>query len=184
MEGKVRFLSRNEYGKTLNGFVKAFDDTLDKEFMDEFYGDISEDGSCTGAINRNIIAAVELDGQLVTSAQCLFVKVMPRDKGHEAYYVPYIMGVCTLEEYRHRGYMDQVLTLMIDKLRADGYPWCFLLPVDTAIYRHLGFDTDWQLTDEELVHIYSDGDGLYTASAKRLNADYIEPVKIIGRKSD
>ena len=39
-------------------------------------------------------------------------------------------------------------------------------------------------TDEELIYIYADGDGLYTASAKTLNADSIEAVDILGRAAD
>lgn len=93
------------------------------------------------------------------------------------YKVPYIMGVCTLEQYRHQGFMDALMKLVIERLKSDGYPWCFLVAVDTAIYRHLGFTHDWKLTDEERDLLYAD-DGLDTASGRLLNADSIEPVRI------
>ncbi len=179
MEIITRFLEKNEYGLTVNGFLEAFGDSLDKEFMDEFYGEIT-DGKCTGTINRNEIAAVFCDGHPVSFAQYFMTEVVPVDKSLRAYYVPYIMGVCTLKEYRHRGFMDRALTLITDRLEEEGCPWCFLLPVDTAIYRHLGFNTDWLVTDEELKFLYADGDGLYTVSAKKLNSDFIEAVKIVG----
>lgn len=180
MEIITRFLKKNEYGLTLHGFVEAFGDTLDKEFMDEFYGAVAENGSCSGTINRNTIAAVFCDGQPVSFAQYFITEAAPTDKSCKAYCVPYIMGVCTLKEYRHRGFMDKALNLILERLKEEGYPWCFLLPVDTAIYRHLGFDTDWLVTDEELKLLYADGEGLYTASAKKLNSDFIENVKIVG----
>ena len=184
MEKKARFLNKNEYVLTKDIFVEAFNDTLDEPFMDEFYGKVRENGECSGTINNNVIAAVEEDGRIVASAQYFIVRVASKDKKSAEFKVPYIMGVCTAEDSRHRGYMDQNLRLIIDRLKKEGYPWCFLLPVDTAIYRHLGFNVDWTLTDEELIYIYADGDGLYTASAKTLNADSIEAVDILGRAAD
>lgn len=92
--------------------------------------------------------------------------------------VPYIMGVCTLPAYRHRGLMDRLMTLVIDRLRAEGYPWCFLIAVNKDIYRHLGFTYDWKLTERECELLYAD-DGLDTASGRLLNADHIENVTIV-----
>ena len=101
-----------------------------------------------------------------------------KDSNSRSYPVPYILGVCTTPAYRHRGYMDTMLTAIIERLKKEGYPWCFLAPVDTAIYRHLGFDTDWGLTLREQKLLYTDDDGIEIASAKLLNADHIEPVEI------
>ncbi len=178
-----RFLDRNEYSHIRDIIIEAFGN--DEEFNELFFGRINDDGSCAGTINRDEIVAVEVDGRIVASAQYMIVKVVPKDAceggSDKAYLVPYILCVCTTPAYRHRGYMDAMLTLIIERLKREGYPWCFLAPVDTAIYRHLGFDTDWGLTMEERRIIYADDEGLEMASAKLLNADHIEPVRICER---
>ena len=61
----------------------------------------------------------------------------------------YIAGVCTEPSYRHRGLMDEVMGLILERLRREGENWCFLLPVDLGIYRHLGFVHDFELRDED-----------------------------------
>lgn len=176
---ETRFLNKNEYALTYDIFLEAFDDG-DQEFLDMFYGELKPDGSCTGVINNNLIAAV-LDGKrVVASAQCMMVKVKTLDSEPGEMVIPYIMAVVTTKSYRHRGCMDSVLKLIIDRLTAEGYPWCFLVPVDTAIYRHLGFETDWKISLEELKSIYSDDEGLETASGRLLNGDKIDAVRVCG----
>ena len=178
MDIQARFLEKAEYGRTWEVFTEAFG-TEDKAFLNEFYGEIKADGSCTGTINCSVVAAIEADGRIVSSAQFIPVRVSPKNGG-ESYVVPYIMGVCTLKPYRHRGYMDKVLELILERLEKEKYPWCFLVPVDTAIYRHLGFTEDWHITEEELKRIYADGEGFETASAKRLQGNVFEPIEVIG----
>ncbi len=101
----------------------------------------------------------------------------------EAVPVHYIMGVATRRDCRHRGYMDRVMELVLSTLLAEGDPWCFLIAVDKAIYRHLGFDTHWELSPEEQELLYAD-EGLTDASARRLTADRIRiPDEIRTRKA-
>lgn len=176
---ETRFLNKNEYALTYDLFMEAFDDG-DKEFIDIFYGERKPDGSCTGVINNNLIAAVYDGRKLVASAQCTLVRVRTTDSNPRYLDIPYIMAVVTTKAYRHRGCMDSVLRLIIERLSQDGYPWCFLVPVDTAIYRHLGFTTDWKISLEELKSIYSDEEGLETASAKLLNGTCVDQVYVCG----
>lgn len=178
-ELETRFLNKNEYALTYELFLEAFDDG-DKEYLDAFYGELKTDGSCTGVINDNMIAAVFDGKRLVASAQCMLVSVRTCDSNPRNMDIPYIMAVATTRSYRHKGCMDRVLKLIIEKLKSEGYPWCFLVPVDTAIYRHLGFTTDWNINMEELKSIYSDDEGLETASGKLLNADKIDAVRVLG----
>ncbi len=178
-ELEARFLNVNEYGLTYDVFMEGFDDG-DQEFIDLFYGERKPDGSCTGVINNNVVAAVFDGERLVASAQCMLVKVETLGDNPKTYAVPYIMAVVTTKEYRHRGCMDMMLKLIIERIKKDGYPWCFLVPVDTAIYRHLGFNTDWKISLEELESIYSDDEGLETASGRLLNGDRIDKVRVCG----
>ena len=176
---EARFLNKNEYALTYDIFLEAFDDG-DQEFLDMFYGERKPDGSCTGVINNNMIAAVFDEKHLVASAQCMLVRVRTKEAAPRYMDIPYIMAVVTTKSYRHRGCMDSVLKLIIERLMTEGYPWCFLVPVDTAIYRHLGFVKDSRISLEELKSIYSDDEGLETASGKLLNGDKIDEVMVCG----
>lgn len=51
----------------------------------------------------------------------------------------YLVGVATRKERRHRGYMRQLLLQMMDDMRREKMPFCFLMPADEAIYRPFGF---------------------------------------------
>ncbi len=53
--------------------------------------------------------------------------------------VDYLVGVATRKERRHRGYMRQLLLRMMDDMRRERMPFCFLMPADEAIYRPFGF---------------------------------------------
>ncbi len=181
IEPQARFLDKSEYGRTWEVFTEAFG-TEEEAFLREFYGEMQPDGTCTGTINHSVIAAIEEDGKIVSSAQVMLAVISP-EGSRAGCEIPYIMGVCTLQGYRHRGYMDRVLQLLLDRIRRDGYPWCFLVPVDTAIYRHLGFVHDWQVTESELRHIYADGEGLEIASAKVFQENAFVPGRVIGARA-
>ena len=183
----IRFLTANEYADTASLFTECFG--FDGEFMEEFYGSRNADGCVSGVIKDGIIAAACDGSEHRAMVQVIYKTAVPVSCDSEAaagsrtieisgYKVPYIMGVCTLPEYRHRGLMDRLMNLVIDKLKADGYPWCFLIAVDKNIYRHLGFSYDWKLSDRECELLYAD-DGLDTASGRLLNADHIENVRIV-----
>ena len=181
------FLNKNEYCSTRSLFTECFGD--DEEFMGEFYGVCDEAGRCTGKVDDAVIAVIKDGDMPVAMVQYILVKAVSKDeerqskavdlstrKGKpdatdiygEASNIPYIMGVCTLPEYRHRGLMDKLMKAVIDRLEQERYPWCFLIAVDRNIYRHLGFIVDWKLSNREQELLYAD-DGLDTASAKLLS---------------
>lgn len=51
----------------------------------------------------------------------------------------YIVGVCTLEEYRRRGYMDSVLKKALEFMYKQGKPFTYLMPASEEIYKPYGF---------------------------------------------
>ena len=53
--------------------------------------------------------------------------------------VDYLVGVATRKDRRHRGYMRRLLLRMMEDMRVEGMPFCFLMPADEAIYRPFGF---------------------------------------------
>lgn len=57
----------------------------------------------------------------------------------ERWKVDYLVGVATRKDRRHRGYMRSLLNRMMEDMRNEGMPFCFLMPADEAIYRPFGF---------------------------------------------
>ena len=51
----------------------------------------------------------------------------------------YIVGVCTLKEYRRRGYMDAVLKKTLEFMYKQGKPFTYLMPASEEIYKPYGF---------------------------------------------
>lgn len=190
------FLNKNEYCSTRNLFTECFGN--DEEFMGEFYGVCDEAGRCTGKVDDAVIAVIKDGDMPVAMVQYILVKAVSRDAERQskavdlrarkemtdasdiyddASIIPYIMGVCTLPEYRHRGLMDKLMKSVIDRLEQERYPWCFLIAVDRNIYRHLGFIYDWKLSEREQELLYAD-DGLDTASAKLLSVRKLPDVSL------
>ena len=84
--------------------------------------------------------------------------------------VTYLLCIATDPACRHRGYMDRVMDLAEETLKAEGAPWCFLVAVDKEIYRHRGYVHDWPFRDEERELLAAEDD-LTDCSAKLLGED-------------
>lgn len=52
----------------------------------------------------------------------------------------YIVGVCTLEKYRRRGYMDNVLKCALRYMYGKSVPFAYLMPASEKIYKPYGFN--------------------------------------------
>ncbi len=165
----VRFLEKSEFLRTVPLFEQCFG--KDPEFEAEYYGD----DAVTGTVFRGRIAVLEKDGRI-----CSMVHLKPVTAHYDAAAdgkladstVPaaYLMCIATAPDCRHRGYMDRVMDLAEETLRAEGAPWCFLVAVDKAIYRHRGYVYDWPFRDEERELLAAEDD-LTDCSAKLLCAE-------------
>lgn len=51
----------------------------------------------------------------------------------------YLVGVATAGDYRHRGYMGRLIRRALSDLRAEGMPFCFLMPAREGLYEPYGF---------------------------------------------
>ena len=160
VEFMIRFLEKEEYFLTIPLFEACFGS--DPGFMRDYYGDEAHPGD----VFNGRIAVKEEDGRIVSMVHLKPVTAVYRkDAGGELKLpVTYIMGVSTLPDLRHRGYMDEVMGFVMDALQSEGAGWCFLIAVNKDIYRHLGFVYDWKLSDRELELLYAD-DGLEDATA-------------------
>lgn len=167
----ARFLKKEEYGLT-----RALNDLCfpDEAFSREYYEE--------GGILENRVVVKEMDGKVVAEAHLAPRKAWYRNTDGTEYAVDvdYILCVATAPAYRHRGYMDEVLELAISEMKKKGKPWTFLMPVDMAIYRHLGFTHDWTSNSDEAELLYAD-DGLSVCSARLLCAERFEVPERISR---
>lgn len=59
--------------------------------------------------------------------------------GWECREIPYIVGVATKQEYRHRGYMDRLLRAALNDMYENKMPFAFLMPANAAIYEPYQF---------------------------------------------
>lgn len=99
-------------------------------FLDWYYHDRCRD---------NVIVALYKDGQVVAMAH--LNPFMMRTKKGTCARVYYIYAVATAMEERHQGYMAAVLRKSVQLMEEEHTPFCFLLPVDEAIYQPFDFHT-------------------------------------------
>ena len=70
--------------------------------------------------------------------------------------ISYIVGVATRKEYRHRGYMRELLMHSFREMYQEKNPFTFLMPANPAIYEPFDFKyiyerDSWMLKDQERV---------------------------------
>ena len=172
----VRFLEKSEFRRTIPLFEQCFG--KDPEFEAEYYGDEAH----AGQVLQGRIAVLEEQGRIlsmvhlkpVLAEYCPAGETAVPAEGSPAARadipVTYLLCIATDPACRHRGYMDRVMDLAEETLRAEGAPWCFLVAVDKVIYRHRGYVYDWPFQDEERELLAADDD-LTDCSAKLLNAE-------------
>ena len=181
----VRFLEKSEFRRTIPLFEQCFG--KDPEFEAEYYGDEAH----AGQVLQGRIAVLEEQGRILSMvhlkpvlaeygpaefgpaewAEALSGRTAPGEgAAGAAVPVTYLLCIATDPACRHRGYMDRVMDLAEETLRAEGAPWCFLVAVDKEIYRHRGYVYDWPFQDEERELLAADDD-FTDCSAKLLNAE-------------
>ena len=194
----VRFLDKSEYVKTRPLAEQTFGN--EDGFLDDYYaegglishgriavceGEADERNADNGSADigndkdtyddsdsRHILSMVHIVPMLMTSADGVTVPAS------------YILCVATDPEYRHHGFMDAIFHMILPILKEEGDAYAFLCPVDTAIYRHLGFTIDWTF-DPVYTDLLLADDGLTVCSTCLLNAQsFSEPTEIRVRMDD
>ena len=155
----IRFLSPSEYSLTKPLAAECFAQTAD---LEAYYAADVQDSR---------IAVMEQDGDLLSMAQLRRFFLCRGDEAVPAWYVLY---VCTAEQHRRHGCMDAVLHFVLDTLRREGECFAFLVPVDPAIYAHLGFVHRWEFRPEERELLCAD-DGLNECFGCVLNGSDFAP---------
>ncbi len=189
---KVRFLEKSEFRKTIPLFEQCFG--KDPEFEAEYYGD----DAGTGTVYQGRIAVLEENGEIRSMVHLKPVTAVcgaasdskmsdgpavgspaPDDPAAERIVpVTYLLCIATDPACRHRGYMDRVMDLAEETLKAEGAPWCFLVAVDKEIYRHRGYVHDWPFRDEERELLAAEDD-LTDCSAKLLRAEQFQAPRVL-----
>ena len=155
----VRFLERSEYARTKALAAACFGSS---DELDEYYD---------RDIRDHRVAVLEDRGEVLSMAHLRRVLAAYENRTVPVWYILY---VCTAEGCRHRGYMDRVLRFVLRTLKEEGEAFTFLVPIDPAIYRHLGFTHAWRFREAERELLYAD-DGLTECDACLLNAEAFTP---------
>ena len=173
----VRFLQKEEYIKTRPLAELTFGN--EDGFLDDYYAD-------GGLISHGRIAVLESDaddgedkddasGSKRILSMVHIVPMMMTSADGVTVPASYLLCVATDKEYRHHGYMDAIFHMILPILKEEGDAYAFLCPVDTAIYRHLGFTIDWVFNPVYTDLLLAD-DGLTVCSACLLCAKaFAEP---------
>ena len=136
----------------------------DEDFASEYYG-------AGGEALKSRIAVSEREGSIVSMAQLVRRRAVYKDGSRLVWF---ITGVCTHPEMRHRGLMDEVMNYVLSELKKEGEEWCFLMPVDMSIYRHLGFVYDFRIRNSETLELLYADEGLELCSACLLCGESFE----------
>ena len=157
-----RFLKKDEYIKTRPLAELCFGN--EDGFLDDYYAP-------GGLISHGRIAVYEDEGAIRS-----MIHIVPMLMTSDGQTVPasYLLCVATDPDFRHRGYMDRIFDMILPVLEREGDAYVFLCPVDTAIYRHLGFTHDW-IFDPVYADLLLADDGLTVCSTRLLNAHSFTP---------
>lgn len=159
----VRFLERSEYEKTRPLSLQCFGN--EDGFLDDYYAD-------EGLISHGRIAVYEEDSRILSMVHVVPMLMTAKE---QTVCASYLLCVATDPDFRHRGYMDHIFAMLLPVLKDEGDAYAFLCPVNTAIYRHLGFTYDW-VFDPVYTDLLLADDGLTVCSTKLLNAaDFTPP---------
>ena len=116
-------------------YEQAFEDPA--SFVDYYYEEKCRD---------NLILTAERDGEILSMAHLNPYRVSVCGTEVPSYYV---VAVATDLSHRRQGLMGKILSETFRTAREHGAPFVFLLPVDTAIYEWIGFETVCDFTERE-----------------------------------
>lgn len=117
--------SQREYKECYRIWKECFGDS--DQYMEYYF---------TEKLRDNTIYMLEEDGQVVSMLHLNPYEMMVEGVKQTA---NYIVGVATLEEYRKRGYMGQLLRAAMKDMYDDGQLFTYLMPAAYAIYAPYDF---------------------------------------------
>ena len=119
----IRDLREKEQTRAL--YEQTFEDP--KIFVDYYYQEKCKD---------NLVFVKEEGGQILAMLHLNPYTVSVCGKKVKSFY---IFAVATDSHHRHEGHMTELLCASFSYMKEEKIPFCFLLPVDAAIYEWIGF---------------------------------------------
>ena len=107
-------------------YEEAFDDP--KPFVDFYYREICK---------SNVIITAEENGRVLSMCHLNPYLLSVRGRNVRSFY---LVAVATDRDRRHEGLMTLVMQRAFVFMKEKHIPFCYLLPVDTAIYEWMGFE--------------------------------------------
>ena len=122
----VRYLKQEEKSESRELWEKVFSEDS-KSFLDYYYSD---------RVRKNKILTAWNEEKVTAMLHRNPYEVVVKDR---IWKVDYIAGVATDPDYRHQGYMKRLLTRCFLDMYVERMGFCFLVPVDPAIYHPFDF---------------------------------------------
>lgn len=117
----IHYLKQEEKGRSRKLWERIFTEDS-AAFVDFYYGEKTR---------RNKILVAEEENEIVAMLHRNPFDVVVKDR---IWKVDYIAGVATAARWRHQGYMSRLLARAFADMYMEKMGFCFLLPVDPAIY--------------------------------------------------
>lgn len=118
--GKIQVLNHPEESRSL--YEECFDDT--REFVDYYYENL---------VSKNRVLAVKYEEKVISMVH-MAEKVFEKQKQADYYY-----AIATGREYRHKGYMEQLMGQALKLSKQEGKGLVYLIPAVKGLYERFGF---------------------------------------------
>lgn len=122
----IRYLKQEEKSESRALWEKVFSEDS-KSFLDYYYSD---------RVRKNKILTAWSGDQPAAMLHRNPYEVVVKDR---IWKVDYIAGVATDPDFRHQGYMRRLLARCFSDMYMERMEFCFLVPVDPAIYHPFDF---------------------------------------------
>ncbi len=150
---KPRKLAIEEHQKTRRLWEEIFPEDS-SEFLDYYYSEIA---------SNNEIYVIEDQGQIVSMIHLNPYEMRIADRRYQTHY---IVAVATVEQYRGKGLMRQLLNHVLQIMSERKEPFTFLMPASEAIYTPFGFAYIYEQRVKKICGKPCDDDELEVVSAK------------------
>lgn len=153
----VKVLQNEEKRSTRELWEEVFPEDS-SEFVDYYY---------TNKIADNIILVIEKDNRIISMLHLNPFNMQYQNYEFESHY---IVAVATKVEYRHQGFMRELLKEAMNILYQNEEPFTFLMPADESIYTPFGFQFIYRQKELILPYLKSEAESI---AKENLVTEYI-----------
>ena len=133
----IRYLKQEEKKESRKLWEKVFSEDSES-FLDYYYSD---------RVQKSKVLTAWKEGSMAAMLHRNPYQVVVKDR---LWKIDYVAGVATHPDCRHQGFMSRLLSRCFMDMYLEKMEFCFLVPVDPAIYQPFGFTYISDLPAKEL----------------------------------